>query len=227
MGVLPCIANWLLVFFFFKDFVYLFSERGEGGRKRGRETLMCETSIDWLLFVPKWWSDLQPRHVPWQGIKLVTFQFAGWRWIHWATNNQPGLDIKSWSMGGRECISMKERKEVSCKPFIEYEKTLNGEWGGMEVQWLHPAHIVLAVRVLDALPGSCVGVVFLFFISPLTYSSRTFLASLSPPPGIQISIKYPEALFLQHDRASQNMVPISEILVGKLLLSHLSLSLQF
>ena len=35
--------------YFKKDFIHLFFERkGEGERKRGRETLMCERYIDWL-----------------------------------------------------------------------------------------------------------------------------------------------------------------------------------
>ena len=34
--------------FFFKDFIYLFLERGAGGRKRGRGTSMCERYINWL-----------------------------------------------------------------------------------------------------------------------------------------------------------------------------------
>ena len=29
-------------------------------------------------------SHVQPRHVPWLGIKLVTFWFTGWWSIHWA-----------------------------------------------------------------------------------------------------------------------------------------------
>ena len=42
---------WLILFFFFffEDFTYLFLGRGEG-RKRGRETLMCERNIDQLPF---------------------------------------------------------------------------------------------------------------------------------------------------------------------------------
>ena len=32
--------------YFFKDFIYLFLESGEGGRKRGRETAMCERNTD-------------------------------------------------------------------------------------------------------------------------------------------------------------------------------------
>ena len=38
-----------------------------------------------LLHTPNWGPDPKPRHVPWLGIEPVTFQFAGWRSIHWAT----------------------------------------------------------------------------------------------------------------------------------------------
>ena len=45
---------------FWKDFIYLFVERGEGGRKRGRETSMRSC----LSHIPHRGSGLQPRHVP-------------------------------------------------------------------------------------------------------------------------------------------------------------------
>ena len=34
---------------------------------------------------PNWGPGPQPRHVPWLGIKLATFLFAGQRSVHWAT----------------------------------------------------------------------------------------------------------------------------------------------
>ena len=34
---------------------------------------------------PYWGPGLQPRHVPWLGIELVTLWFTGWHSIHWAT----------------------------------------------------------------------------------------------------------------------------------------------
>ena len=37
--------------YFFKDFIYLFLERGKGGRKRGRETSVWERNINQLPFV--------------------------------------------------------------------------------------------------------------------------------------------------------------------------------
>ena len=35
-------------FYFLKYFIYLFLERGKGGRKKEREISMCMRNIDWL-----------------------------------------------------------------------------------------------------------------------------------------------------------------------------------
>ena len=53
---------------FFKDFIYLFLERGGGKEKKREKTSMC----DCLLHAPSWGPGLQPRHVLWVGIKLAT-----------------------------------------------------------------------------------------------------------------------------------------------------------
>ena len=68
---------------FLKDFIYLFLERGEG-KEKGRDASMCGCR-GCLLSAPYWGPGLQLRHVPWLGIKLVTFWFTGWHSIHWAT----------------------------------------------------------------------------------------------------------------------------------------------
>ena len=60
---------WLLLFL--KDFIYLFLERGEGGEKE-REISMCGG----LSCSPHWGPGLQPRRVPWLGIKPETLWFA-------------------------------------------------------------------------------------------------------------------------------------------------------
>ena len=69
-------------FFIFWRF-YLFLERGkEGERKRNINVwlpLACPTHHH------HWGPGLQPRHVPWQEIELVTFWFTGQYSIHWAT----------------------------------------------------------------------------------------------------------------------------------------------
>ena len=77
-------------FFFLKDFIYLFLERGEE-REKESEKSMSE----------KHWSvasrmhhdrgpNPQPRHVPWLGIKLVTFGFLGRCPTSWGTQSGPG-----------------------------------------------------------------------------------------------------------------------------------------
>ena len=43
------------------------------------------TSIGCLSHTPNQEPGLQPRHVPWLGIELAAFQFAGRHSIHWAT----------------------------------------------------------------------------------------------------------------------------------------------
>ena len=71
--LLTCLFCWLdsgilcsrkkegTLFLLKKDFIYLFLEKGEGKRKRGRETSTC----GWLLQAPYWGPGLQPAHVPW------------------------------------------------------------------------------------------------------------------------------------------------------------------
>ena len=72
-----CLSSWIFLFFlkniFLKDFIYFLWEREKEGA-RGRETSMC----DCLLCAPYWGPGLQPRHVSWLGIKLVTLWFTGW-----------------------------------------------------------------------------------------------------------------------------------------------------
>ena len=60
----------VIYLFIFRDF-YLFSEKGKRGRKRGRETLMCEMLP--LNQAP----GLQPRHVPRRKSEPVTFHLPG------------------------------------------------------------------------------------------------------------------------------------------------------
>ena len=68
-----CQPGLFCPFFFFKDFIYLFLERGEGVRKRGRETSVCVC----LLRAPDWGPGQQPRHVPCLGIEPPTLWFRG------------------------------------------------------------------------------------------------------------------------------------------------------
>ena len=59
--------------------LFVFSEKGEG-REKGRETW-----ISCLSHTLSWWPGPRPRHVPWSGIKPMTFQFTSWRSAHCAT----------------------------------------------------------------------------------------------------------------------------------------------
>ena len=73
------------------DFIPFFEKEGKRRRKRGRKTSMSCC----LLHTPHWGPGLQPRHVPWLGIKLVTLWFAGWHSIHLATPPRAlGEDLK-------------------------------------------------------------------------------------------------------------------------------------
>ena len=67
--------------FFFSFLKFIFRERGREGEREG-EKHQC---VGRLLRAPHRGPGLQPRHVHWLGIKLVTPRFAGWCSIHWAT----------------------------------------------------------------------------------------------------------------------------------------------
>ena len=64
-----------------KLFIYLFIDRREGREKKRERNISV-----WLpLMRPYQGCGMQRRHVPWLGIKSVTFWFTGWHLIHWAT----------------------------------------------------------------------------------------------------------------------------------------------
>ena len=53
-----------------------------------------------LLLAPYWGPGLQPKHVPWLGIKPVTLCFAIWHSIHWATPSRANhLNLTYFSPG--------------------------------------------------------------------------------------------------------------------------------
>ena len=87
-----CLMSKVLIYvFIFKDFIYLLLERGEG-REEEKEKNINVWEIHPSVASctpPNSRPGPQPRHVPWPGIEQVSFQFAGWHSIHWAT--QPGL----------------------------------------------------------------------------------------------------------------------------------------
>ena len=84
----PCIPriNPTSSLFFLKDSIHLYFETREGREKEGEKQLhKKETSISCFAHAPNWWFGLQPRHVPWSGIKPATFCFTGWPSTLWAT----------------------------------------------------------------------------------------------------------------------------------------------
>ena len=64
------------LFFFLIKILFIFKER-KRGRKRAREISVWKTSIGCLSHAPYWVPGLQPRHVPWLGIKLAILRFVG------------------------------------------------------------------------------------------------------------------------------------------------------
>ena len=77
----------LLIFYYFflKDFIY-FQRKGKEGKKGEKHGCARRlTLVGCLSHTPSQGPGLQSRHVPWLGIELVTFRFAGWHSIHWAT----------------------------------------------------------------------------------------------------------------------------------------------
>ena len=70
-------------FFLKKDLVYLFFR--QKGRERGREGEKHQCVVA-SSRTPYGRPGLQPRHVPWLGIKPATLCFAVWHSIHWATS---------------------------------------------------------------------------------------------------------------------------------------------
>ena len=72
---------------FFKDFIYLLLERGEG-REKERERNNNVREKHWLgasHTCPDRGSNLQPRHVPWLGIELAAFYLVEQCSTNWAT----------------------------------------------------------------------------------------------------------------------------------------------
>ena len=87
------LSFFLFYFSLLKKFYVFISQdkRREGERKGEIHQCAREMSIGCLLYTPYWRPGPQPRHVPWQGIELTTFQFAG-QWFP-TEPQQPGLGL--------------------------------------------------------------------------------------------------------------------------------------
>ena len=94
-------------FLFFKDFIYLFLERGEG-RERGRETSMCGCPSH----APPGDLACNPGLCPaWEP---GTLWFAGQHSIHWATPARAGFNFY-WPLQHSQSTLAHERPWKSCR----------------------------------------------------------------------------------------------------------------
>ena len=129
-------------FIFKKDFTYIFLERGEG-KERERETAMCGC----LSCAPYWRPGLQPRHVPWLGIKSATLWFTGWNSIHWAT---PAMALLVF---------------LNTPPLPSYPHTLLQSGNHQNALYIHDSVSVLVCSVsLDSILDKYVFIAILLFI---------------------------------------------------------------
>ena len=103
----------------FQDFIYLFSERGEGGRKKEKNIEVRETHPS---FSSRKCADLgphlQPRHVPGLGIKLATFL------------SPFGILPNHWDTPVRACIWYSCAKVITS--LIMRKHQMNPNWGTVQ-----------------------------------------------------------------------------------------------
>ena len=79
---------------------FIFRERGREGERKGEKHQCVVASCP-----PYWGSGLQPKHVPWLGIKPVTLWFSGQHSIHWATQAWSIYLIFTINLWGRDIIA--------------------------------------------------------------------------------------------------------------------------
>ena len=101
------LSFWFLILvvnisFFLKKFYFFILERGREGEKEG-EKHQCtrETLIGCLSYAPSQGPGPQSRHVPWLGIELAIFRFAGQCPTHWAT---PVRAVVNFSTAWKTCL---------------------------------------------------------------------------------------------------------------------------
>ena len=70
----------VLAHFLKRFYLFIFRLRKRGGGREGEKHQSVASCMH-----PDWGLNLQPRNVPWPGIELVTFCFAGWCPTNWAT----------------------------------------------------------------------------------------------------------------------------------------------
>ena len=105
--------------------------------ERRRERNKTQTPICCLSHTPSWGPGPQPRHVPWLGIKPVTFRFRNQCSMHWATPARANL-------GFYVLVKLPTPSEVltrsivgeSQKQDVEKETPEQRAWGG-DSQWVY------------------------------------------------------------------------------------------
>ena len=78
-------ATLQVYIYIYFNFIYFFLEREEGGRKSGRETLVCDLKVVASWMPPTGDLAYNPVHMSWMGIKPDTLWFIGWYSIQGAT----------------------------------------------------------------------------------------------------------------------------------------------
>ena len=109
-----CLEAIGVFFFFLRLHLFIFTERRkEGGSERNID--VGERVISFLSRAPNWGPGLQPRHVPWLGIQLVTLWFAGLCLIHWATP-------------AREHVCFNLKASLALSAFIPFPVHMNDDY---------------------------------------------------------------------------------------------------
>ena len=75
----------IFIIIFLRFYLLIFRKRRRKGEREGeKHPCVRDTLIGCLLWTPNWRPGPQPRHVPWLGIKLVTFGSSGRHSLYWA-----------------------------------------------------------------------------------------------------------------------------------------------
>ena len=86
----------------------------EGGKEGEKHWCVRDTSISCPLHAPNWGPGPKPRHVPWPGIELSTFQFAAG--IQSTQPCHPGVKFKKFKSKCKTILSLKTSEaQVECE----------------------------------------------------------------------------------------------------------------